>query len=74
MLISSTVPIPNEMPALSMCGNDISTCSVCGDTEKNVINGDLPKWWIRAFKYGARSEARLLCAECAMVIPYKARA
>lgn len=52
----------------------MSTCSVCGDTEKNVSNGDLPKWWIRAWKYGSKDQARLLCPSCAIVIPHKSKA
>lgn len=58
---------------LSMDSN-MSTCSVCGDTEKNVSNGDLPKWWIRAWKYGSRDQARILCPQCAIVIPHKSKA
>ena len=73
MLISSAELAVNEKSFAAMHADGISTCSVCGDTERNVINGDFPKWWIRAFKYGDRSEARLLCSECAMVIPYRSR-
>lgn len=58
---------------LNAVGN-MSTCSVCGDTEKNVSNGDLPKWWIRAWKYGSRDQARILCSQCAIVIPHKSKA
>lgn len=58
---------------LSMDSN-MSTCSVCGDTEKNISNGDLPKWWIRAWKYGSRDQARILCPQCAIVIPHKSKA
>ena len=54
--------------------SNMSTCSVCGDTEKNVSNGDLPKWWIRAWKYGSRDQARILCPQCAIVIPHKSKA
>jgi len=53
---------------------NMSTCSVCGDTEKNISNGDLPKWWIRAWKYGSRDQARILCPQCAIVIPHKSKA
>lgn len=53
--------------------SNMSTCSVCGDTEKNVSNGDLPKWWIRAWKYGSRDQARILCPQCAIVIPHKSK-
>lgn len=57
---------------LEMASN-MSTCSVCGDIEKNVSNGDLPKWWIRAWKYGSRDQARILCPQCAIVIPHKSK-
>ena len=56
---------------IQMHGHNISTCSVCGDTCENVLNGDLPKWWVRAYKFGARDDAKLLCVQCAMVVPYK---
>ena len=56
---------------IQMHGHNISTCSVCGDTCENVLNGDLPKWWVRAYKFGARDDAKLLCVQCAMVVHYK---
>jgi hypothetical protein len=52
----------------------MSTCSVCGDVERNISNGDLPRWWIRAWKYGSRDQARILCPQCAIVIPHKSKA
>ena len=58
---------------LSVASN-MSTCSVCGDTERNISNGDLPKWWIKAWKYGAKDQARILCPQCAIVIPHKSKA
>ena len=65
---------PHVHAANLNAGSNMSTCSVCGDTEKNVSNGDLPKWWIRAWKYGSRDQARLLCPQCAIVIPHKSKA
>ena len=60
-----------NLNSIQMHAHNISTCSVCGDTCENVLNGDLPKWWVRAYKFGARDEAKLLCVQCAMVVPYK---
>lgn len=65
---------PHVHAANLSAGSNMSTCSVCGDVEKNVSNGDLPKWWIRAWKYGSRDQARLLCPQCAIVIPHKSKA
>ena len=67
-------PNPHAHAANLDIETNMSTCSVCGDTEKNVSNGDLPKWWIRAWKYGSRDQARLLCSQCAMIIPHKSKA
>lgn len=60
-----------NLSTLQMHAPNMSTCSVCGDTEENMVNGNMPKWWVRAYKFGARDEAKLLCVQCAMVIPYK---
>ena len=60
-----------NLKSIQMHAHNISTCSVCGDNCDNVLNGDLPNWWVRAYKFGARDDAKLLCVQCAMVIPYK---
>jgi hypothetical protein len=62
-----------HLHAGNLAAGNMSTCSVCGDTERNVSNGDLPKWWIRAWKYGSRDQARILCPQCAIVVPHKTK-
>ncbi len=52
-------------------GADTSTCSICGDSEHNEPGRDLPKWWVRAWKVGEKKQARVMCLQCALVIPIR---
>ena len=73
MLITPTEHAFKRTPSMPMPRNGVCTCSVCGDIKASAIHSDLPQWWIRAVKYGDKNEAKLLCADCALVIPYKSR-